>query len=98
MEENMPAQNFTRVQQKGQITLPVEARRRLGIKQGDLVSVTETADGILITPSELITRREIAALDEALKESGITFEELIESGREIRDQLIKERHGQTPDK
>ena len=93
----MSAQNYTRVQQKGQITLPAEARRRLGIKQGDLVSVTETADGILITPSELITRREIAELDETLKESGITFEELIESGREIRDQLIKERHGQTRD-
>ena len=93
----MSAQNYTRVQQKGQITLPAEARRRLGIKQGDLVSVTETADGILITPSELITRREIAELDETLKESGITFEELIESGREIRDQLVKERHGQTRD-
>jgi len=93
----MSTQNFTRVQQKGQITLPAEARRRLGIKQGDLVSVTETPDGILITPSELITRREIAELDEALKDSGLTFEELIESGREIRGQLVKEQYGQETD-
>jgi AbrB family looped-hinge helix DNA binding protein len=97
MEETMPAQKFTRVQEKGQVTLPAEARRRLGIKKGDLVSVTETADGILITPSELITRREIAELDEVLKNSGLTFEDLIESGREIRDQLANERYGLTYD-
>jgi hypothetical protein len=48
---------------------------------------------VLITPLEMITRREIAELDELLKEQGITFEELIESGRDIRGELIKEQHG-----
>ncbi len=80
------------------MTLPAEVRRRLGIKKGDLVAVTETAEGILITPSELITRREIAELDQVLKSSGLTFEQLIESGREIRGELIKEAYGLTDDK
>jgi AbrB family looped-hinge helix DNA binding protein len=88
----MPTQRYARVQEKGQVTLPADMRRKLGLKKGDLVAVNETPQGVLITPSELITRREIAELDELLKEQGITFEELIESGREMRAGLAKERH------
>jgi AbrB family looped-hinge helix DNA binding protein len=89
MEENMQSHKYVRVQEKGQVTLPAEVRRKLGLKKGDLVAISETPEGVLITPSELITRREIADLDELLKEQGITFEELIEAGRELRGEMIK---------
>ena len=45
-----PTRKFVRVQEKGQITLPADMRRNLGLKKGDLVSVTATADGVLIKP------------------------------------------------
>ena len=39
----MPVQrNFVRVQEKGQVTLPADVRKRLGIKKGDLVAFVET--------------------------------------------------------
>jgi AbrB family looped-hinge helix DNA binding protein len=41
---------LVRVQEKGQVTLPAEVRRKTGLKKGDLVSVTTTDDGVLITP------------------------------------------------
>jgi len=32
------------------VTLPADVRKKTGLKKGDLVSVTTTADGVLITP------------------------------------------------
>lgn len=42
--------NLVRVQEKGQITLPADVRKWLGLKKDDLVAVIETPDGVLITP------------------------------------------------
>ncbi len=42
-----------RVQEKGQVTLPADVRRKTGLKKGDLVSVTTTEDGVLIKPVEV---------------------------------------------
>ncbi len=88
----MAARRFVRVQEKGQVTLPAKLRRRLGLKKGDLVAVTETEEGVLITPQEVIATRALDRLGAMLREQGITLEELIESGREIRGQIIKEKY------
>ncbi len=45
-----PKRNLIRVQEKGQVTLPAAIRRGLGLKKGDLVSVTVTEGGALIKP------------------------------------------------
>lgn len=86
-------QSLTRIQEKGQVTLPANLRRRLGLKRGDLVAVTETAEGILITPQEVVATRALAEIGAALAEQGITLEEMIERGRAIREQLVGERYG-----
>lgn len=39
-----------RVHANGQITLPVEVRRRLDLKPGDELAVEETEDGVMLTP------------------------------------------------
>ncbi|MGH2368988.1 MAG: AbrB/MazE/SpoVT family DNA-binding domain-containing protein [Chloroflexota bacterium] len=87
---------LVRVQEKGQITLPAESRRRLGLKKGDLVAVVETPEGVLITRQEVLASRALDRIGEALKERGLSLEELIESGREERASLLEERYGITP--
>ena len=46
-------QRLVRVQEKGQVTLPAEMRKSLGLKKGDLVAVTSTDGGVLIKPVEI---------------------------------------------
>lgn len=89
----MQERQFVRLQEKGQVTLPAKARRRLGLKKGDLVAVTETSEGLLITPQEMLAAQDIAQVNVALQEYGLSLEEIIESGREIRAQIIKEKYG-----
>ncbi len=92
-----PEHKVVRVQEKGQVTLPTEMRKRLGLKKGDLVAVIETPDGVLITPRELMARKTLDRIGAALKEKGLSLEELIESGREERADLIQERYGIRPE-
>jgi len=82
-----------RVQEKGQVTLPTVFRKRLGMKKGDLVAVVETPEGLLITPQEVVAAQALDRIGAALKEQGLSLEELIESGREERGEIIRERYG-----
>jgi AbrB family looped-hinge helix DNA binding protein len=84
---------LVRVQEKGQVTLPTEFRKKLGLKKGDVVSVVETPEGLLIAPQELVAARALDRIGEALKANGLSLEDLIDSGREERGELIKERYG-----
>ena len=87
------ARSLVRVQEKGQITLPADVRKRLGLKKGDLVAIIETPDGVLITPQEVVASRALADIGEALREQGLSLEEMIERGRAIRGQLLDEQYG-----
>ncbi|MBX3069366.1 MAG: AbrB/MazE/SpoVT family DNA-binding domain-containing protein [Thermomicrobiales bacterium] len=93
----MAETTLVRVQEKGQVTLPADVRRRLGIQKGDLVSVTETPDGVVITPQKVIALKALDEIGRILREQGVTLEELMESGREIRGQLLTEMYGIEPD-
>lgn len=86
---------ISRVQKKGQVTIPIEIRDKLGIQEGDLLAFVETDEGILITRQEIAAMRLLNQIGQALKEKGIDLEELIESGRELRGELIKETYGLT---
>jgi AbrB family looped-hinge helix DNA binding protein len=46
-------QHLVRVQEKGQVTLPAEVRKSLGIKKGDLVAVTEATGAVVIKPVQV---------------------------------------------
>jgi AbrB family looped-hinge helix DNA binding protein len=88
---------LTVVQEKGQVTIPSEIREKLGLKKGDFVAFVETEQGVLITPREVVATEALEKIAALLKEKGITLEELIVSGRELRGKLIEEDYGAKPD-
>ena len=81
------------VQEKGQVTIPSEIREKLGLKKGDYVAFVETAQGILITPREVVAMEALEKINTVLKEQGISLEELMQTGRDNRDTLIEEEYG-----
>ncbi|MDP2660897.1 MAG: AbrB/MazE/SpoVT family DNA-binding domain-containing protein [Dehalococcoidia bacterium] len=58
----MTERELVHVQETGQATLAAELRRKLGLKKGDLVAITEAEGGVLITPQEVMAAK---ALDRA---------------------------------
>ncbi len=85
------------IQENGQITLPIEFRRKYGLKKGDIVVFKETEEGLLVSPREAMVVQLLDELGEALREKGISLDDLIESGREIRGQMVREQYGIEPE-
>ena len=86
----MQDRKLVRMQEKGQVTIPTEIRKKLGLKRGDLVAVMETPDGVFITPQQVLTTKALNSIGDILKEKGVSLDELIASGRDIRTDLIQE--------
>ncbi len=81
-----------RVQEKGQVTIPLEIRRRLNLKKGDLVTFIETDEGVVIRPVEVLVSSALDEIGRALREKGVSLEELLESIRLARGDLIEEEY------
>jgi len=85
----MNDRKLVRMQEKGQVTIPTEIRKKLGLKRGDLVAVIETPDGVFITPQQALATKALDRIGNILKEKGVSLDELIVSGAQIRNQLSK---------
>lgn len=83
---------YVRVQEKGQVTIPTEIRKRMKLKKGDLVVFVETESGVVIRPAEVIVAGALQEIGAALEEKGLSLDDMIERGRELRDQLIEEKY------
>lgn len=84
---------LVRVQEKGQVTLPADIRKQLGLKKGDLVAVEATPDGVLITPQAVLALKALDEMGAILRAKGVTLDDWMESGRAIREELVREQYG-----
>lgn len=75
--------------------IPDLIRRKFGLKTSDLIIVVETDKGLLLNPAQVGSIPALDTVGSALRRRGITLESLIESGRKIRSDLVKERYGLT---
>jgi AbrB family looped-hinge helix DNA binding protein len=86
----MNDRKLVRMQEKRQVTIPTEIRKKLGLKRGDLVAVMETPDGVFITPQQVVATKALDSIGNILKEQGLSLDELIASGRKARGDIQQE--------
>jgi AbrB family looped-hinge helix DNA binding protein len=91
----MNDRKLVRVQEKGQVTIPREICKKLGLKRGDLVAVMETPEGVFITPQQVVATKALDRIGDVLKDQGLSLDDLIASGRDIRTDLLQESYGIT---
>ncbi len=89
----MNDRKLVRMQEKGQVTIPTEIRKKLGLKRGDLVAVMETPEGVFITPQQVVAKLALDRIGDTLKDQGLSLAELIASGRQIRTDILQEAYG-----
>jgi AbrB family looped-hinge helix DNA binding protein len=91
----MNDRKLVRIQEKGQVTIPTDIRKKLGLTRGDLIAVMETPEGVFITPQQVVATKALDSIGDILKEQGVSLDELIASGRDIRTDLLQETYGLT---
>ncbi|PVU71992.1 AbrB/MazE/SpoVT family DNA-binding domain-containing protein [Sulfolobales archaeon SCGC AB-777_J03] len=84
---------LARLSSKGQITIPIEIRKKLNLKEGDKVLFLEENGKIMIANSSLVALREFqqAMEGEAEKQGILSEEDVNEMVKEIRFELWKEK-------
>ncbi len=80
------------IQANGKVTLPKAWRDKYGLKDGDVVAFVETEAGLLVLPREMVAMQALDRIGQALKEQGLSLEDLMEAGREIRQDIYNERY------
>ena len=86
--------DLARVSSKGQVTIPIEIRRMLGIKEGDKVVFTQK-DGeiVLLNANRLAFQQFQNSMVGAAAEAGITSEQdVVDIVKEVRRQMWEEHH------
>ena len=78
---------------KRQVTIPREICELLGIEPGDVLELKVEDSMIIGRPKKNIALDSLREIHSALKRAGISEEELLESGREIRKELGRELYG-----
>jgi hypothetical protein len=77
---------------------PVDLEKQIQIAQEEhaqeaVKAFVETEQGVVISPQEVIAMEALDQIGQILREKGLTPEELIESGREIRGKILEEEYG-----
>ncbi len=81
-----------RLDDRGRLVLPVELRRRMGLRAGDEVSITEEADGVLRVESRRAAAR--ALIGTAGSVTGSAVDELRAERR--REAAAEQHEGRRP--
>jgi AbrB family looped-hinge helix DNA binding protein len=67
-----------RVQEKGQVTIPNDIRKKLNLKKGDLVTFLVTESGVEIKPLQQAADKLLKALQKRLQRRNIYLDKLME--------------------
>jgi antitoxin PrlF len=85
--------NLARVSSKGEITIPAELRKKLKLKDGDKVIITEQDEKIVIENASLQALREIQeVMSEEAKKQDLTEDDILKLCKETRQELWEEKY------
>jgi len=78
---------------KGQITIPIEIRRKLGLKEGDKVVFVEQNNNVILLNSNKLAYKEFQKdLAGEAEKAGIKSEQdVVDAVKEVRKQIWEER-------
>jgi len=68
------------VQERGQVTIPAQFRKKYGIEKGDVVAFVDTGDGLVIKRREVVATEALQEIGRLLREQGVELGDLLVGG------------------
>ena len=81
------------IRPKRQVTLPRDVCNQLGIDTGDVLELTVENSVLTARPRKTAALQSLKEIQQAFARSGITEEEVLDTGRRVREELARERYG-----
>lgn len=85
-------QNIYSLQKNGQVTLPIDFRRKYDFGEGDPIVFLEVPEGLLISKQKSLSLKLLDEMREELKAQGVTLEDLLAESKKVREQLAEEKY------
>ena len=86
----MTALKVSRVQKRGQVTIPADVRQRLGLEEGDLVAFIETAIGYVISPQEVVSAEALEKMESYFQQRGLALGDLFAFAEHLENDDFEE--------
>jgi antitoxin PrlF len=86
--------DVAKISSKGQITIPIEIRRKLGLKEGDKVVFVEQNNNVILLNSNKLAFEEFQKdmAGEAEKAGIKSEQDVVNAVKEVRKQIWEERY------
>jgi len=81
------------IRPKRQVTLPKDICDELGIDTGDVLELTVENSVITARPRKMAALQSLKEIQQAFSRSGMAEEELLNTGRRVREEAARERYG-----
>jgi len=80
------------VRQRGQFTIPQKVRDALAIEDGDIVTLVQIGDVIVLSPKVLRGQELGDKFVALMEEEGVTLADLLEDLPKIREEIYREKY------
>ncbi|HUJ31184.1 MAG TPA: AbrB/MazE/SpoVT family DNA-binding domain-containing protein [Candidatus Acidoferrum sp.] len=85
----------TKIGEKGQLTVPKQFRRDLGLGTGAPFAVLRLGDGLILLPEQRRFEELCAQVSASITAAGLTPEDLLATLPEARNRVYARRYGKT---
>ena len=94
IDRSAPVQTFpVRLRAKGQITIPEAVRERWDTAEGEILTLVEVGDLVLLSRKEPLVPRLADKIVALMAEEGVSLADLLEGLEDERKAIWAERHG-----
>jgi len=84
-----------KLRERGQLTIPYEYRKELGLGKEDVLNVLKIGDVLILVPRHLAGDVISRKIEREMKKKGLTLDNLLKNLREQRKRYSKERYAKT---
>ena len=84
---------LTHVWSKGQVTIPVEFRKRLHLEDNTPLSIVMVGEALVMVPFRAEGTKLAKKFEKEMKKRSLSFDELLADLKEIRKKTNKEKYG-----
>ncbi len=84
-----------KLRERGQLTIPYEYRKELGLGKEDILNVLKIGDVLILVPRQLAGDVISRKIESEMKKKGLTLDNLLKNLREQRKRYSKETYAKT---
>jgi AbrB family looped-hinge helix DNA binding protein len=87
--------SLVKIRERGQLTIPYEYRKELGLEEKDMINVIKAGEVLILSRKQVIGDTIAGKIENVMKKKGLTLQDLLSNLKDQRRKYNKETYGKT---